>query len=187
MKAYLDTATEDFYVAIFDTNNSLIDQIYLQNYRKKVSLIPEQFNELLKRNSIKIDQISEFITNIGPGFFTGVRSGMVFFRTISMQLNKQFSTISTFEILHEQNPDSNILYLDAQGNKIYRFDSRHYGQVNIKDLIDVIDNPSNITLNKIDFDHLSKNFNNYVKYFNQQKAIEQEVLYIKKPQIGEKK
>lgn len=187
MKVYLDTATEDFFVALFDDNYSLIDKIHLENYRKKVSLIPEQFSELLNRNSLSVTQIDQFITNVGPGFFTGVRSGMVFFRTISMQLNKIFSTISTFEILYEQNNKLDVIFLDAQGDKLYKFDSKSYGQKNIKELIEVVDKDENIKISKINFEHISKNFQNYQKYFNNQKPLKQEVLYIKKPQIGVKK
>lgn len=187
MKVYLDTATEDFFVALFDDNYSLVDKIHLENYRKKVSLIPEQFSELLNRNSLQISQINQFITNIGPGFFTGVRSGMVFFRTISLQLNKSFSTISTFEILHEQNKEMKFIYLDAQGDKLYKFNSESYGQENIKALIEVVEKAENINISKINFEQLSNNFGNYKKYFNNQEPLKQEVLYIKKPQIGVKK
>lgn len=73
--------------------------------------------EILKENSIEINDISELVVVNGPGSFTGVRIGVTIAKTISYSLNIPIKVISSLEVLA-----SNI---NTDGNKIVALNDRN--------------------------------------------------------------
>lgn len=182
MNIYLDTATEDFVLFLFNDKFEIIDKIILKGYRKKVELITNEYYNILTRNNLQTVDLAAFYTNIGPGFFTGVRSSLVFFRTIAMVLNKKIFYCNTFAILEKQTNDED-LFLDAQGNKQY-FYKRSSSSIANEKTIKVIDAAKQS--HKIDFEQMAANFPSYKDIFQTDELLKIEPLYIKKPQIGGK-
>ncbi|ADE19975.1 tRNA (adenosine(37)-N6)-threonylcarbamoyltransferase complex dimerization subunit type 1 TsaB [Mycoplasma crocodyli] len=181
MKLFLDTSSEDFLLLLIDENNKIIDNIFYSSYKKKVNLIVDSFKEILKKNNFKVSDLSSLYTNIGPGFFTGTRSSLVFFRTLAMINKLDVYTCTSFDILEKQNQSEN-LYLDAQGGSAYHFKKSSKN-------IEVINNFEGI-LNKINYNDLVINWDYYKNIFiktDKKNLLDLSVLYIKKPQIGEKK
>ncbi|WAM09313.1 hypothetical protein ONA24_04490 [Mycoplasmopsis cynos] len=85
----------------------------------------------MQKNNINIGDIKAFYTNLGYGFFTGIRSSLIFLRTIALILNQKIYTTNTFEILNFINNDKKDFILDAQGQKYFfltynDFDSKDY-------------------------------------------------------------
>nr|WP_307930059.1 hypothetical protein [Mycoplasmopsis bovis] len=74
----------------------------LKKYQKKVELIPLSVSEMLNSLSLTIDDFNEFYTNLGPGYFTGVRISLVYLRTIATIKKVIIFTISTMQILSIQ-------------------------------------------------------------------------------------
>ncbi|MEE3928524.1 tRNA (adenosine(37)-N6)-threonylcarbamoyltransferase complex dimerization subunit type 1 TsaB [Mycoplasmopsis ciconiae] len=186
MKIYLDVTNQEFYYAIFN-KNQIIYRNFIPQIKKKVELIPKVFEDSLKEVKLKMGNIEGFYLNVGPGYFTGVRIGLVFFRTLALLLNKPIYTISSFEILKKQNPDKKHFYIDAQGKKAYFLDLDNLKN-QLQESIQVIDFVGEF--DKIDYFKFEKNFENYLNLFKKydySKVLEIEPLYIKKPQIGEKK
>ncbi|MFV8480470.1 tRNA (adenosine(37)-N6)-threonylcarbamoyltransferase complex dimerization subunit type 1 TsaB [Mycoplasma sp. AA7A] len=185
MNVYLDTSSEDFVLVLFNQEFKVLDFILLEGYKKKVQLITDQFAILLERNNLSIQQLDGLYTNIGPGFFTGIRSSLVFFRTLALLNNIAMYVTTSMDILHFQHPHSNFLWSDAQGNKLYQYnyvvDSKDY-----HDKITVVENNGQ-ELTKINFVRMINDFETYRKIFISQETMTIEPLYIKQPQIGGQK
>ncbi|MFV8479278.1 tRNA (adenosine(37)-N6)-threonylcarbamoyltransferase complex dimerization subunit type 1 TsaB [Mycoplasma sp. VS428] len=185
MNVYLDTSSEDFVLVLFNQEFEVLDFILLEGYKKKVQLITDQFAILLERNNLSIQQLEGLYTNIGPGFFTGIRSSLVFFRTLALLNNIKMYVTTSMDILRVQHPHSNYLWSDAQGNKLYQYnyeiDSNNY-----HDRINVVENNGQ-ELTKINFVRMINDFETYAKVFKFQETMSIEPLYIKQPQIGGQK
>ncbi|MHA3838995.1 tRNA (adenosine(37)-N6)-threonylcarbamoyltransferase complex dimerization subunit type 1 TsaB [Mycoplasma sp. HF14] len=185
MNIYLDTSSEDFILVLFNQEFEVLDFILLHGYKKKVELITNQFQLLLERNKIQIQDLSGLYTNIGPGFFTGIRSSLVFFRTISL-LNKIPMYITTsMDILHKQHPHTDFLYTDAQGNKLYEYNFT-IGTNDYHKKIQVVEKHLQ-EVTKINFERMINEFILYKDIFKFSETMEIEPLYIKQPQIGGQK
>ncbi|MFV8481016.1 tRNA (adenosine(37)-N6)-threonylcarbamoyltransferase complex dimerization subunit type 1 TsaB [Mycoplasma sp. 653B] len=185
MNVYLDTSSEDFVLVLFNQEFKVLDFILLEGYKKKVQLITDQFAILLERNNLSIQQLDGLYTNIGPGFFTGIRSSLVFFRTLALLNNIKMYVTTSMDILQLQHPHSNYLWSDAQGNKSYQYnyeiDSKNY-----HNKITVVENNGQ-ELTKINFVRMINDFETYAKVFKFQETMSIEPLYIKQPQIGGQK
>ncbi|WP_029512646.1 tRNA (adenosine(37)-N6)-threonylcarbamoyltransferase complex dimerization subunit type 1 TsaB [Mycoplasmopsis iners] len=184
MKLYLDTADNDFVLALFDKNYKFIDKIVLSQEQKKVELIDKYIRNLLNKNNYKIDQIDEYYVNIGPGSFTGVRISLVYLRTLALYLQKPIFTISTMQILHNQYPDKAKLEIKSGGNKVYSWLANDtFSPEQIK--IEVNENPN---LLNVDYDLMINNFAQYINLFKSyDDLMDIEPYYLKMPQIGTKK
>ncbi|MCU9939638.1 hypothetical protein NW739_02450 [Mycoplasmopsis felis] len=61
---YLDTTNTDFALFLFNENFEILDKVIYKDLKKKVDIIPTEFENLLKRNNIKIELIKGLYTNI---------------------------------------------------------------------------------------------------------------------------
>ncbi|QZE12156.1 tRNA (adenosine(37)-N6)-threonylcarbamoyltransferase complex dimerization subunit type 1 TsaB [Mycoplasma sp. Ms02] len=188
MNIFIDTTNDDFYISLFSDDFVVYDYTHLVGYKKKVDLIADQFENILKRNNLEIDQINCFYTNIGPGYFTGARSSLVFLKTLSVALNKPLFWITTFDFLMFQN-DQEKLYVDAQGQKVFEFDTeKFWATKDYLSSVEIKDYSDDITLNKIDYRAITQHFNFLKdKFKNAKNVLEIDALYIKQPQIGVRK
>ncbi len=182
MKLYLDTTNEDFYLQILKEDKPIYIK-HLPNYAKKVNLIPNYINEAMQLNNFELKEITDFYLNIGPGFFTGVRIGLVFIRTIALITKAKVHTISTFEILKKQYPNKENFKLEAAGKKIYLYKNKNQ-TFNPKEIIVELGEKED----KINFEDLNSNFIKYIPLFKKwNNILDIEPIYIKLPQIGGKK
>ncbi|WP_406614143.1 tRNA (adenosine(37)-N6)-threonylcarbamoyltransferase complex dimerization subunit type 1 TsaB [Mycoplasma corogypsi] len=190
MNVYLDTSTTDFVLILFDNHYHVIDYVLLTNQKKKVPLITTKFEEILYKNNLTVHSISNFFTNIGPGYFTGVRSSLVYFRTIALALNKDLYVTSSFDILKIQYPWVSHLYLDAQGSKVYKAHNhsfkKHHLFVNHPNLIKVEQQKQHTNVLNINFLDMIRNLSKYKNIFVPKKPMKIEAMYIKPPQLGGK-
>lgn len=184
MKLFLDTTNEDFVLAIFNDENNLVYKSLLKKYPKKVELIPQEIEKMLVETKLKLNDFKIFYTNIGPGFFTGVRISLVYLKTIAQIKKINIKTISTMKILSLINPDQIVFNINARGEKYYSYTKEdnyfHVSQIKIK----------TGTLEKYDeinYDLFLENFSKFESFFDEHLNIDEiEPLYIKLPQIGGK-
>lgn len=181
----LDTAVDDFALALLDNNYKLIDKIILKGYPKKVDLIPQYVKEICSQNGLTIGKIDSFITNLGPGYFTGVRISLVYLRTIALVSHAAIKTYSTMQIIRQQNPKKDFFVTNAMGNKYY-FYANDKSNFDIKNI--VIKEGIFENYDSINYEDFFNNFKDYVHNFkNYENLHEIEPYYIKLPQIGSKK
>lgn len=188
MKLYLDTANDDFSLAIFDNNFKKIDSSIYENYQKKVNLTVQEIEKILNKNQIDISEINEYYLNIGPGSFTGSRVGLVYLRTIAEIQKKPIFTISTMQLLQKQNPNVETFHISAAGNKFYEYkrsDNFDENKINL-----VLNEKNDCLCLKVKHDLFFNNFVDYLplfKKYNYNELINIKPLYVKMPQIGNKK
>ncbi|MBT1419694.1 hypothetical protein FCM98_03340 [Mycoplasma bovis] len=185
MKLYLDTANDDFVLAAFDDNYKLVYSKILKKYQKKVELIPLSVSEMLNSLSLTIDDFNEFYTNLGPGYFTGVRISLVYLRTIATIKKVIIFTISTMQILSIQNPGENSFYINAKGEKYFEYIRNdkpfHSDQITCK-------TGTKDKYNEVYYIQFLNNFKEYKALFIYNSDLNKiEPYYIKMPQIGAKK
>ncbi|MBN4084599.1 hypothetical protein [Mycoplasma sp. CSL10166] len=183
MNIFLDTSSTDFVIFLFDNNFNVVDSIILEGYKKKVDLIVDQYKKILSRNNLTNKKIDAYYTNVGPGFFTGVRSSLVFLRTMAMLENKNLFYTNSFSILEIQNPNQKDFFIDAQGKKMYFYNKLDLNK-EIKTSIKILDDNGK-QKSKINYFEMKLNFVNYKDIFKTKNLLEIEPLYIKMPQIGE--
>nr|WP_318032784.1 tRNA (adenosine(37)-N6)-threonylcarbamoyltransferase complex dimerization subunit type 1 TsaB [Mycoplasmopsis caviae] len=183
---YLDTANEDFALALLDDNHNVIAQKVLESYPKKVELIPQMTTQILQENNLKIQDFDTFYINIGPGFFTGVRIALVYLRTIALITSAKIKTISTMQILARQNKRKRAFKINAQGNKYYLYKSNKKNCFNHNDI--AIETGTFNSYDKVNYFSLFDCFIDYLEDFKTYDDImDIEPYYIKMPQIGAKK
>ncbi|QDF65008.1 tRNA (adenosine(37)-N6)-threonylcarbamoyltransferase complex dimerization subunit type 1 TsaB [Mycoplasma nasistruthionis] len=185
MNLFLDTTSLDFVLILFNNSFEVIDYTHLKGYKKKVDLIPQLTQQLLTQNNLSFKDINNYYTNIGPGFFTGVRSSLVYFRTLALISKAKIYTISTWDILKIQNKYLNYAYINAQGKKVYQFDLKAPENQDIEQKVTVIDF-INQPLTNVNYSLFIKNFWAYSNSFMEINLMEIKPHYIKKPQIGAK-
>ncbi|WP_331696736.1 tRNA (adenosine(37)-N6)-threonylcarbamoyltransferase complex dimerization subunit type 1 TsaB [Mycoplasmopsis agalactiae] len=185
MKLYLDTANDDFVLATFDENLNLKYSKVLQKYQKKVELIPLSISEMLNELNVKISDFDEFYTNLGPGYFTGVRISLVYLRTIATIKKIKIFTVSTMQILSQQNKGKNAFYINAKGEKYFEYlvNQEPFDPSQITCKTGIKDN-----YDSVNYEQFLNNFNDYKQLFIDYDDLNKiEPYYIKMPQIGAKK
>ncbi|RMX36060.1 tRNA (adenosine(37)-N6)-threonylcarbamoyltransferase complex dimerization subunit type 1 TsaB [Mycoplasmopsis fermentans] len=186
MKLYLDTANEDFVLALLNDKHQAIAQKVLESYPKKVELIPQLTEEILKENNFKIQDFDTFYINIGPGFFTGVRIALVYLRTIVLITKANIKTISTMQILAKQNRRKRSFKINAQGNKYYLYETNKNSAFNYKNI--KVETGTLKAYDKVNYFDFLSCFIDYLDEFKSYKDVmDIEPYYIKMPQIGAKK
>lgn len=186
MKLFLDTTGEDFALALYKDNFELLDYVYIQNSPKKVELIPQAVEEILKKSHQDINNFDTFYVNLGPGFFTGVRISLVYLRTIALVTKADIKTISTMQVLAFQHPRKKAFNINARGGKYYHY-KKNNKQAFKTDQITLCagDLAKYDSFNYID---LINNFKDYLSLFKSYKDLmDINPYYIKMPQIGENK
>ncbi|MBZ4204552.1 tRNA (adenosine(37)-N6)-threonylcarbamoyltransferase complex dimerization subunit type 1 TsaB [Mycoplasma tauri] len=185
MKLFLDTANDDFVIAAFDNNFNLVYSEVIKKYQKKVELIPTSIKKMLEKLHISIDYFDEFYTNLGPGYFTGVRISLVYLRTIATIKKIPIFTISSMQIMSQQKKEKDSFFINAKGEKYFEFirssDSFNVSQISCKQGVkDEYD--------EINYDNFLNNFKDFRSLFKSYKNNNDiEPYYIKLPQIGAKK
>lgn len=180
MKIFADSTGTDLIIILLNNENKIVDFIWDKNLLKKVEKIPQNFQDLLIKNQVKIQDIKTIYLNIGPGTFTGSRISLVFFRTIAQIHFIDFFTINSFEIINQQTKDQKI-FIDAKGNKLY---CGEFNQQNKLINISIAEKDQQ-KINAINYSKIIENFSEYLHLFKENKnLLEVEALYIKKPQIG---
>ncbi|OYD26468.1 glycoprotease family protein [Mycoplasma testudineum] len=175
MKIVCDVTNVDFFLALFNENYELIDYVFEKNLNKKVEYLPKKMEEILSEHSLKFNSIKEVYISNGPGYFTGIRTGLTYFAALSQFNNFKIYTSNSFIFL---NPKSKKI-IDARGGYVYELNNDN--QIILKEAED--DNYPNM-----DYEFFVKNFKELSKKFNyENNTVDIKSNYIKKPQIGVKK
>ena len=96
----IDTSSSNCSAAISKDGELLAN--YNLNYEKQhsVMLMPILEN-MLKSIKLKIKDVDLFVTNVGPGSFTGLRIALSTLKAMALSMNKQLIAFNSFEVLAE--------------------------------------------------------------------------------------
>lgn len=116
----LDTSTNFLCLGVF--NNGKTGEYNLEVGRKLSALLVPKVKEVLEAAGMKITEVDYFACGLGPGSFTGMRTGIAAIKGFALALNKPVIGISTLDILAKAvgtGPSRIIPMLDAKRNLIY--------------------------------------------------------------------
>ncbi|WGI36825.1 tRNA (adenosine(37)-N6)-threonylcarbamoyltransferase complex dimerization subunit type 1 TsaB [Mesomycoplasma lagogenitalium] len=180
MNIFIDSTLDDLVIGLFNENKQLVDYEIKVKLKEKSEILPSIFNQILKRNSLTINNINNYFINLGPGTFTGSRISLVFCRTICQVNNSNLFTTNTFELI-SYDKEKNFFFVDARGNSAYMAQAEK-GKL-LSEIQVVEKKEKNDTVN------YQKFFNDFRYIFNEIFELEKDLLkvepvYIKKPHIG---
>jgi len=102
----IDTSQMNYSIAFSNGNETKWDDIHTTLY------------DQLKATSL--DEIEGIIVNIGPGRFSGLRSGLSFAQGLSLAKNLPIYPITQFELMASKIKDTEFsIILDARKNEVY--------------------------------------------------------------------
>ena len=118
----IDTSSEICSTAILE-NDKIIDENNLDNGRTHSENLMPLVDELLKRNSLRVEDIELLACSVGPGSFTGIRIGVSSMKPIAEVLNIKIASVTSLETLAknvEAREDEKIVSLiDCKNNQVY--------------------------------------------------------------------
>ncbi len=128
MNLFISTATDKIYLMLFDQNQVIKTSVY-QGKNNHTEKLYEQINDL----SIDLTKIKAVYVVNGPGSYTGLRVGVIFAKTLAMQLNIKVYPVGLMPALYYSNNCEQI-YVDAKGKKYYSYNG---GEITVVPVTDV--------------------------------------------------
>lgn len=153
MNIFINTAYENIEFFIFKGDFSKLYEIKSVNDHTKQ--IYKLFNKILEEETLTYNDINKIYIINGPGSFTGLRVGVIFAKTLSMELNIDIVPVDLLKILH-LTLNKNIA-LDARGNKYFTYDGFDFS---LKAKEEVESQNFQIT-NKINYNKLIENLSDF--------------------------
>jgi tRNA threonylcarbamoyl adenosine modification protein YeaZ len=125
---YLDTATHRLMLGISDEQRMLTRfTAPCESHRYHSAMLIPAIQEMLAEAQTQVTDLTALAVNLGPGSFTGLRTGITTARTMAQFLNLPVYGFNAFEILAANRTQSTAIYLDALRLRAYhavlRFES----------------------------------------------------------------
>lgn len=127
----IESSTADCSVALSE-GNKLTDIVTIDTPRAHASMLAPCIETVLKRNGIKIDEISAIAVSGGPGSYTGLRVGVSVAKGLCFGKNIPLISVDTLEILarmameslHDIHESKSIIIpmIDARRMEVYTAD-----------------------------------------------------------------
>ncbi len=116
----LDTSSRVLKLAAFDGNNCVLERSLEALMRQNESLAP-LFSATLESLGWKASELGMLAVSLGPGSFTGLRTGLAFAKGICFATGAKLVGIPTLEAWAEasKKPET-LVWLDARRGMVYR-------------------------------------------------------------------
>lgn len=95
----IDTSTSNLSMSLYKAGQIFHYENFSEDHSENLIKI---LDLLLKKSNSKLQDLTEIAANIGPGSFTGLRVGLSFVKTLSIYLNLEVFTTTSFNILLSQ-------------------------------------------------------------------------------------
>ncbi|MEG1501780.1 MAG: tRNA (adenosine(37)-N6)-threonylcarbamoyltransferase complex dimerization subunit type 1 TsaB [Synergistaceae bacterium] len=79
------------------SNGEILSEINLDLKRKQSEMLPNLVYNLLKSNNLKLNDIDLISVTNGPGFYTGIRTGLSYSTSLSFALSKKILPVVSLE------------------------------------------------------------------------------------------
>ncbi len=112
----MDTSGLFLMIALMD-DQKVIDSIQMECLKKQSEYIIVKIDELLSRNQLDINEVSNIVITVGPGSYTGVRIAMTVAKVLGSIADKNIYTLSTLQ-LYAGKRDCYVL-MDAKASRCY--------------------------------------------------------------------
>ncbi len=118
---YIDTTSKTLMVGISEAGEmKATRREAAQSHRYHSAILVPTIQELLDKMGLKSSDLTALAVNIGPGSFTGIRTGLSSIRTFGQFLDIPVYAFNTFEVLACNEPDAvSRIYIDALQSNAY--------------------------------------------------------------------
>ncbi|HEY9746306.1 MAG TPA: tRNA (adenosine(37)-N6)-threonylcarbamoyltransferase complex dimerization subunit type 1 TsaB [Oculatellaceae cyanobacterium] len=125
---HIDTTTSRLMLGLSD-GDVMISRFTApcDSHRYHSAILTPAIRDLLAESGTSVRDLSGLAVNLGPGSFTGIRTGIITVRTMAQFLNLPLYGINTFEILALGRTRPLAIYLDALRLRSYHA-VLHYGE-----------------------------------------------------------
>ena len=99
-----------------------MDEVVWEKSGSHSEVLTREFQNLLLRNSVDIDQVKKIYCVVGPGSFTGVRVAVNFCKALAMKNDLPIVAIDSLDLFAYQTKDQQTpvyAILDAQKNSVF--------------------------------------------------------------------
>jgi len=117
---FIDTTTSRLMLALGTPERMIAQQtVPCESHRYHSALMIPAIEEMLRENKLAVSDLKALAVNIGPGSFTGIRTGLITARTMAQFLNLPVYCFNTFELLAAESDQPLAIYLDALRGRSY--------------------------------------------------------------------
>lgn len=117
----IETSSPIFSVALCD-GPEVVGFLQADGQGRPSSLLTDLLAQALEKAGLRMRELDGFAVSIGPGSFTGLRTGVMTVKTIGWALKKPVLPISSLEVI-ARNADSSardvLVFLDARKGNVY--------------------------------------------------------------------
>lgn len=113
----LDSSDKDLAVGIAK-DGKLLDYIQYEAWQRQSEMMITELENILKKNGLKRDDITNVMCSIGPGSYTGVRISLTIAKVMALVLNIPLYLVSSLHILKDDNKPS-ICIINARSGRSY--------------------------------------------------------------------
>jgi len=114
----IDTSTNICCVSLYQRNKKIItcSQKVVSSHTK---LLASSVDTIIKENNFLIKNLDYIILSIGPGSYSGLRSGSSFVKGLAYALDKNIIPINTIDAMNFSINDNNEYYIALHSHKDY--------------------------------------------------------------------
>lgn len=128
MELFISTATDKIYLMTFK-DKKIIKKVIHQGNNNHT----ESFYDLIKQLVSDLTVLKKIYIINGPGSYTGLRVGVIFAKTVCLELNIKLYELNLLEVLFYTNKHQKVA-VDAKGKKYYTFDGINHQLVPLEGL-----------------------------------------------------
>ncbi|MCR5741199.1 MAG: tRNA (adenosine(37)-N6)-threonylcarbamoyltransferase complex dimerization subunit type 1 TsaB [Gammaproteobacteria bacterium] len=114
----IDTATDYYYLSILKDNSILSEAYEKGNSNHSETLMPV-LEEMLKKDNLKLKDIDEIYTGIGPGSYTGERIAVVIAKMLGAMNKSKIYKFSSLALIASSKDSEVYPFIDARRGNAY--------------------------------------------------------------------
>lgn len=117
---FIDTTTNRLMLALGQPGRITAAQdVPCESHRYHSALMIPAIEDMLRDNGLAVADLKALAVNVGPGSFTGIRTGLITARTMAQFLDLPVYCFNTFELLAAHAVEPTAIYLDALRGRAY--------------------------------------------------------------------
>ncbi len=109
----IDSATKVLYEALVK-DDVVIDERYISGQNDHAKNILVALDDILKKEGIKVSDLSSVVCGIGPGSYTGVRMGVTIAKMLCAFMPKKLYKISTLDLMASGSSGEVLAMIDSR-------------------------------------------------------------------------
>ena len=117
---HMDTTTSRLFIGVSQDDQLLASEcIPCESHRYHSAIIVPAIQDMLSKLSLSAKALQGLAVNIGPGSFTGIRTGLITARTMAQFLRLPVYAFNAFEILAAEQKKPVTVMIDALRGRAY--------------------------------------------------------------------